>query len=178
MATMTPLMPGAAAPNNDLGQPQKALIRLRENSRRSPVRGLREFTIPAMKNTRSPLGLGLLVVGAALVVLGAFLPYQESPRFIRVEHNALIQNQAGWLLAALALVFSSAATRPRSAAPTKHRYPSSSQPFLRSRSSGSPKSKACELDTPSTLSPARSIAVRRVWFPGWVSRSTWPAPVL
>jgi membrane protease YdiL (CAAX protease family) len=50
----------------------------------------------AMKNIRSPLGLGLVIGGALLLALAAFLPFQESSRFVRVEQNTLIQNGAGW----------------------------------------------------------------------------------
>jgi hypothetical protein len=69
-----------------------------------------DFTMPSMNNSRSPLGLGLgLVIGGALLLaLAAFLPFQESPRFIRVEQNTLIQNGAGWgliIAAALRAVF-------------------------------------------------------------------------
>ena len=53
--------------------------------------------------TRNPLGLGLVIVGAVAIALGAFLPFQESPRFGRIEQNHLIQNMNGWVLVALAL---------------------------------------------------------------------------
>jgi len=37
--------------------------------------------------TRNPLGLGLVIIGALATVLGAFLPFQQSPRFGRIEQN-------------------------------------------------------------------------------------------
>ena len=53
--------------------------------------------------TRNPLGLGLVIIGALAIALGAFLPFQESPRFGRIEQNHLIQGVNGWVLVALAL---------------------------------------------------------------------------
>jgi hypothetical protein len=51
----------------------------------------------------TPLGLGLIVVGAVALAISTFLPLVEpTGTFRMVEHNTLIQ-RGGWLLIALAL---------------------------------------------------------------------------
>ncbi len=53
--------------------------------------------------TRNPLALGLVILGAVAIALGAFLPFQESTHYARIEQNHLIQGFNGWVLLALAL---------------------------------------------------------------------------
>jgi MFS family permease len=51
----------------------------------------------------NPLGLGLVIVGAAVIVIAAFLPLVEPPGgFRRVEENTPIEHSGGWMLIALA----------------------------------------------------------------------------
>jgi hypothetical protein len=51
----------------------------------------------------NPLGLGLIIAGAAAMAIAAFLPLVEpTGTFRMVEHNTLIQ-RGGWMLIALAL---------------------------------------------------------------------------
>ena len=51
----------------------------------------------------TPLGLGLIIVGAAAMAISTFLPLVEPISAFRpVEHNTLIQ-RGGWMLIALAL---------------------------------------------------------------------------
>lgn len=56
-----------------------------------------------MNRPGSPLGLGLLVVGATAMAIAAFLPLNEPTGVFRaVEHNTLIQ-RGGWMLIVLAI---------------------------------------------------------------------------
>ncbi len=51
----------------------------------------------------NPVGIGLALVGAALMVIGVFLPHVESQRFLRVADNTLIQSGDGWIFIGLAV---------------------------------------------------------------------------
>jgi hypothetical protein len=53
---------------------------------------------------RNPFALVLTIVGALGMVIATFLPFNEPVASHQLEHNALIQNGLGWLLAILALV--------------------------------------------------------------------------
>lgn len=54
-------------------------------------------------SSANPLGLGLVIVGAAALAIATFLPFVEPVSALRmVEHNSLIQH-GGWPLIALAL---------------------------------------------------------------------------
>ncbi len=56
-----------------------------------------------MNRPGSPLGLGLLIVGATAMAIAAFLPLNEPTGVFRaVEHNTLIQ-RGGWMLVLLAI---------------------------------------------------------------------------
>jgi hypothetical protein len=50
----------------------------------------------------NPLGLGLVLVGAAAMALSTFLPLDEPGGFQMVTHNTLIQHD-GWMLIAVAI---------------------------------------------------------------------------
>jgi hypothetical protein len=50
----------------------------------------------------NPVGIGLALLGAALMVIGVFLARVESPQFFRVPSNTLIQSGYGWIFIALA----------------------------------------------------------------------------
>ena len=54
-------------------------------------------------DARNPLAPVWWIFGAVAIALGAFLPFQESTRYSRVEQNHLIQGFNGWVLVALAL---------------------------------------------------------------------------
>lgn len=51
----------------------------------------------------NPVGVGLALVGAALMVTGVFLPHVESQQFLRVADNTLIQSGDGWIFIGLAV---------------------------------------------------------------------------
>jgi hypothetical protein len=53
-------------------------------------------------------GFALVSLGALIVILSTFLPWEESPSFRGIEHNTLIQ-QGGWVPIALSLAAAAAA---------------------------------------------------------------------
>jgi hypothetical protein len=64
----------------------------------------------------NPIGIGLAFSGAALMVIGVFLPRVESQEFFRVVDKTLLQSGGGWIflgLAALIALAVSAAIRNR-----------------------------------------------------------------
>lgn len=63
------------------------------------------------KGPGNPLALGLVLVGAAVMAIAAFLPLNEpAGPFGRVQHNTLIQN-GGWSLIALAIGIAASGVR-------------------------------------------------------------------
>ncbi len=54
----------------------------------------------------NPVGIGLAFLGAALMIVGVFLPRVESRQFFSVPDNTLIQSVDGWIFAALAVLIS------------------------------------------------------------------------
>jgi hypothetical protein len=57
----------------------------------------------------NPVGIGLAFLGAALMIVGVFLPRTESRQFFRVPDNTLIQSGDGWIFVGLAVLISVAA---------------------------------------------------------------------
>lgn len=51
----------------------------------------------------NPVALALAGLGAALAVIGVFLPRADSKTFITVANNTLIQSTDGWIIIALAV---------------------------------------------------------------------------
>jgi hypothetical protein len=51
----------------------------------------------------NPIGIGLALTGAALMIIGVFLPRVESQQFFRVVDNTLIQSGDGWIFIGLAI---------------------------------------------------------------------------
>lgn len=59
--------------------------------------------MPRMKQRGNPIAVGLVVIGAVLMVVSAFLPLHESIGMFRfIEENTLIQHN-GWILVAAAV---------------------------------------------------------------------------
>lgn len=59
--------------------------------------GVREFDI-------SPFALGLILVGAAVMVISLFLPLADSSSFIHVANNQMLQHSESWGIAVLAVI--------------------------------------------------------------------------
>jgi hypothetical protein len=57
----------------------------------------------------NPIGVGLALIGAALMIIGVFLPRVESQQFFRVPDNTLIQSGDGWIFIGLAVFIAVAA---------------------------------------------------------------------
>lgn len=73
-----------------------------------------DFDEPETVRVANPVGVGLAVVGGALLALAGFLPLDESNSpFGRVAHNTLIQNGEWWLLVGGAVIVLAAATTKR-----------------------------------------------------------------
>jgi hypothetical protein len=51
----------------------------------------------------NPIGAGLALIGAALMIIGVFLPRVQSQEFFRVPDNTLIQSGDGWIFIGLAV---------------------------------------------------------------------------
>jgi hypothetical protein len=51
----------------------------------------------------NPIGIGLAGIGAALMIVGVFLPRVVSHQFFRVPDNTLIQSGDGWIFIGLAV---------------------------------------------------------------------------
>lgn len=51
----------------------------------------------------SPIGIGFALIGAALMIIGVFLPRVESQQFFAVPGNTLIQSGDGWIFIGLAI---------------------------------------------------------------------------
>jgi hypothetical protein len=51
----------------------------------------------------NPIGIGLALIGAALMIIGMFLPRVESQQFFSAPDNTLIQSGDGWIFIALAV---------------------------------------------------------------------------
>jgi hypothetical protein len=60
-------------------------------------------SVPREPVRLNPVGIGLAFIGAALMIIGAFLTRVESPQFFRVPDNTLIQSGDGWIFIALAI---------------------------------------------------------------------------
>jgi hypothetical protein len=59
--------------------------------------------VPSEPVPLNPIGIGLALIGAALMVIGVFLPRVESQQFFRVIDNTLIQSGDGWIFIGLAV---------------------------------------------------------------------------
>ena len=59
-------------------------------------------SVPREPVRLNPIGIGLALTGAALMIIGAFLPRVESQQFFRAVDNTLIQSGDGWILIGLA----------------------------------------------------------------------------
>jgi hypothetical protein len=59
--------------------------------------------VPSDPVRLNPVGIALALIGAALMVLGVFLPRAESQQFFRVIDNTLIQSGDGWIFIGLAV---------------------------------------------------------------------------
>ena len=59
--------------------------------------------VPSEPVRLSPIGVGLALIGAALMIIGVFLPRVESHQFFRVVDNTLIQSGDGWIFIGLAV---------------------------------------------------------------------------
>src|SRR5205823_1268991 len=59
----------------------------------------------------TPLSFGIVLVGAAVMLIAVFLPQFESSSFARVEKNSLIQNGDGWWFIGLAVLAAGTAYR-------------------------------------------------------------------
>ena len=57
----------------------------------------------------NPIGIGLALIGAALMTIGVFLPRAESQQFFTVPDNTLIQSGDGWIFIGLAVFLAVAA---------------------------------------------------------------------
>jgi hypothetical protein len=69
--------------------------------------------------SENPLGLGLVIVGAAALAISTFLPFVQPVSALRmVEDNTLIQ-QGGWTLVALALGIAASGYRASRGAPKR-----------------------------------------------------------
>lgn len=52
----------------------------------------------------NPLALGLILAGAAVMVVSLFLPLADSSTFIRVANNRMLQHAESWGIAVLAVI--------------------------------------------------------------------------
>jgi len=52
----------------------------------------------------NPLALGLILAGAAVMVISLFLPLADSSSFIRVANNRMLQHAESWGIAVLAVI--------------------------------------------------------------------------
>jgi hypothetical protein len=52
----------------------------------------------------SPLALGLVLVGAAVMIVSLFLPLGDSSNFIQVANNRMLQHSESWWIAVLAVI--------------------------------------------------------------------------
>lgn len=52
----------------------------------------------------SPLALGLVFVGAAVMIVSLFLPLGDSSNFIQVANNRMLQHSESWGIAVLAVI--------------------------------------------------------------------------
>jgi hypothetical protein len=52
----------------------------------------------------SPLSLGIVLVGAGVMLISVFLPQFESNTFAQIEKNSLIQNGGGWWFIGIAVI--------------------------------------------------------------------------
>jgi hypothetical protein len=60
-------------------------------------------SVAAVEKDVSPLALGLSLVGAAMLLIGVFLPRVSSTTFARIGGNTLIQSGDGWIFVGLAV---------------------------------------------------------------------------
>jgi hypothetical protein len=85
-------------------------VRRHTRSRRSPTAN-RPFwqpnrviaVVPSEPVPLNPIGIGLVLIGAALMISGGFLPRVESHQYFRFADNTLIQSGNGWIFIALAV---------------------------------------------------------------------------
>jgi hypothetical protein len=59
-------------------------------------------TVPREPVRLNPIGVGLALTGAALMIVAVFLPRVESRQFFRIIDNTLIQSGDGWIFIGLA----------------------------------------------------------------------------
>lgn len=59
----------------------------------------------------TPLSFGIVLVGAAVMLIAIFLPQFETSSFARIEKNSLIQNGDGWWFIGLAVLAAGTAYR-------------------------------------------------------------------
>ena len=59
----------------------------------------------------SPFALAVVVVGAGVMFVAAFLPFAESSTFFRIAKNTLIQQGGGWVFIAVAVMASTSTAR-------------------------------------------------------------------
>jgi hypothetical protein len=59
-------------------------------------------SVPKEPERLNRVGIGLAVLGAALMSIGVFLPRVETGQFFRVPDNTLIQSGEGWIFVGLA----------------------------------------------------------------------------
>jgi hypothetical protein len=59
-------------------------------------------SVPRAPVRLNPIGIGLALTGAALMIIGVFLPRVESRQFFGVVDNTLIQSGDGWIFIGLA----------------------------------------------------------------------------
>jgi hypothetical protein len=60
-------------------------------------------SVPREPVPLNPIGIGLALTGAALMIIGVFLPRVESQQFFRVVDNTLIQSGDGWIVIGLGI---------------------------------------------------------------------------
>jgi hypothetical protein len=61
-----------------------------------------------------PAGLAVALLGSLAALIAVFLPRVESPAFLRIEHNTLIQSGDGYWIVGFAIALAAAAYRARS----------------------------------------------------------------
>ena len=80
------------------------------SSRAAPAQAVRPTDIDQPADV-TPLSLGIVLVGAAVMLIAIFLPQFETSSFARIEKNSLVQNGDGWWFIGIAVLAAGTAYR-------------------------------------------------------------------